>query len=66
MFGFPYFILSTIQAGTTTILNVFCMTWTQHQTGFEHIKPIPQCYVTLNLKILNDLGLHMQKIIFEA
>ena len=43
MFRGPFFIVSTMQAGTTPTFNVFGMNWTQQQPGIEPTKPLGQC-----------------------
>ena len=44
MFRGPIFILSTMQAGTTTILSLW-YDWTQHQSRVKPMKPLGQCYI---------------------
>ena len=45
MFRGPHFIVSIMQVGTTPIVKIVGMTWTQHQLGIEPLKPLGQCWV---------------------
>ena len=45
-----------MQAGTTPIFNVFCMTWTQYLLGVEPTIPLGQCWVPPYCRLLRSAG----------
>ena len=59
MFHGYYLILSTMQAGTTTIFHIvhIGITWTQQQLGIEPTKPLGQCWVPPVVTFYDEQGL---------